>query len=442
MLASTRMPYRSTSFRNLRRSGTALTGSTLFTSIIILVGCASPGPPLPPSLKLPSPVTTLVATRIGDHVDLHWITPTRTTDNKPIAGQVTAEICRDIYFDPRSAPPPPKVVEATKPQTPATKAPTAPCTPLSHIAVQAGSSIAADPLPAALLSGPPGLIGYRIQLRNADGRTAGPSVPVFAGSGAVPDPIASLRVTSTKAGALLEWSANATASATVIELDRKQLEPRPAKSSTTAEDKPAKARLSPAKGSTKGSTSLAKPAASAVPAEIHLRVGETAQPAPDPGGTVDRTVDLGGSYSYVAQRVRTVTVGAYTVEMRSAPSALVTVAMLDVFPPSAPAELIAVPGYLDIAAQSGPQHPSIDLSWQPNTDARLAGYRVYRQQLATPARATSSQGWIRLNEQPLTAPGFRDLTVASGRSYAYRVTAVDLSGNESTPSTPATETAP
>src|SRR5438270_659862 len=60
-----------------------------------VAGCASPGTPLPPSLKLPQPVADLTATRIGNQVVLHWTTPARTTDRLLIAGPVTAEVCRD-----------------------------------------------------------------------------------------------------------------------------------------------------------------------------------------------------------------------------------------------------------------------------------------------------------------------------------------------------------
>src|ERR1035441_7007917 len=64
----------------------------------LLAGCASPGPPLPPSLKLPEIVSASseTATRAGDEVRLHWTTPSRTTDKMLIAGPVTAEICREV----------------------------------------------------------------------------------------------------------------------------------------------------------------------------------------------------------------------------------------------------------------------------------------------------------------------------------------------------------
>src|SRR5690349_4647726 len=47
--------------------------------LLVLFGCASPGPPLPPSLKLPEAVTDLTTSRVGDHVILHWTTPSHTT---------------------------------------------------------------------------------------------------------------------------------------------------------------------------------------------------------------------------------------------------------------------------------------------------------------------------------------------------------------------------
>ena len=69
--------------------------STLAGLVTVLAaGCASPGPPLPPSLKLPQVATKVTAARVGDAVILRWTMPTRTTDKLLIAGPITAEICR------------------------------------------------------------------------------------------------------------------------------------------------------------------------------------------------------------------------------------------------------------------------------------------------------------------------------------------------------------
>jgi hypothetical protein len=158
-----------------------------------LTGCASPGPPLPPSLKLPEVVQagTLTATRVGDQVMLHWTTPSRTTDKLPIMGPITAEICRE-----------PAVGAPAAGAKPAETA----CSPVvQRVRVAPGASDAVDTLPPSLMSGPTHLLAYRVQLRNAAGRTAGASLPVFAASGPSLQPVEDLRVTATKAGAVLEW---------------------------------------------------------------------------------------------------------------------------------------------------------------------------------------------------------------------------------------------
>ncbi len=53
-------------------------------------GCASPGQPQPPSLKLVRFVDDLSAERIGDAVELRWTTPSATTDNLPVPMKISA----------------------------------------------------------------------------------------------------------------------------------------------------------------------------------------------------------------------------------------------------------------------------------------------------------------------------------------------------------------
>ena len=74
---------------------------------------------------------------------------------------------------------------------------------------------------------------------------------------------------------------------------------------------------------------------------------------------------------------------------------------------------------------------SIVLHWDKNTEANLAGYRVYRS-------TTGVGGTYSLqNSTLLTAPGFCDLTikVVNGQTNFYYATAVDTSSQESLPST-------
>lgn len=99
----------------------------------------------------------------------------------------------------------------------------------------------------------------------------------------------------------------------------------------------------------------------------------------------------------------------------------------DVFPPERPQGLQAVYSGLET-------HRSIDLTWTPSEEADLAGYHVYR-------RAGTSES-VRINQEPVKTPSYRDDDVQAGKTYIYAVTAVDARGNEGRPSEPATEKVP
>jgi hypothetical protein len=395
--------------RNAGPTGLAL-------SLALLGGCASPGPPLPPSLKLPEVPTDLSAGRAGDAVTLRWATPSRTTDKLLIAGPIVAEICRETL----TAPP----IPASAPASGAKPVTAGPCAPvLQRLTVAPGESQVMDPLPAALASGPPRLLAYRVQLRNGAGHTAGASGEVLAASGAAPQQIAGLRAQASKAGVVLEWQPELGVSGSndngqsVIELDRTTL------------DAPAAVRAAAASGGLAGLSAPAKE-----PAEVRLRVSASA--APDPGGTIDRNAQFGHTYRYTAQRVRTVVLGAQTLEVRSPPSASVIVTYRDVFPPDAPTGLVAAPAFTGTGDAT--RKPAIDLSWEPDMEPHFAGYRVYRREVD----GTTTQVWSALGSELVTVPAYRDLSVVEGRQYAYRVTAVDSAAKESSPSSEVTEAAP
>ena len=187
------------------------------------------------------------------------------------------------------------------------------------------------------------------------------------------------------------------------------------------------------------------------PSELRFRAGGGLG---DAGGTIDSTAQIGHAYRYTAQRVRTVVLGGQKLELRGVPSVEVTVAVRDVFPPEAPVGLAAVPGFAgepsvgqapgQSAAQTGEQaapqiqRPAIDLSWEPDLEPRVAGYRVYRRDLDGDAASV----WQQLGSELMPMAAYRDLSVVAGRRYAYRVTAVSEAGNESAPSGVVVETAP
>src|SRR5690242_1976122 len=61
---------------------------------LVFSACASMGPPLPPSLELPTAPTDLRASRKGDRVNLTWTLPTTTTDRQTLRELGPTWICR------------------------------------------------------------------------------------------------------------------------------------------------------------------------------------------------------------------------------------------------------------------------------------------------------------------------------------------------------------
>jgi hypothetical protein len=347
-------------------------------------------------------VKDLTAERVGDEVQLHWTTPAKTTDDLPIKGPLTAEICR----------------------APASSIPqsiSSVCMPVNRLPVQPGPSQTADSLPRSLTLDPIALLAYRVQIFNANERSAGQSLEAFAAAGTAPPSVEDLRATPVRAGAMLEWRQQPTTASVVL---TRQLEGAPAPTKAAKPKPPAKPTSKPSpKSTTKPSPTPKQPTTPSPPAEVKL---QTPQQSSDPGGTIDRTAQSGETYRYTAQRVRTAAFPGHSLELRSPASPPIVVLLKDTFPPSPPTGLAAVPG------GATPADASIDLSWEPDTDADLAGYIVYRQQLnPTGALAGST---TRLNATPVVGPAYRDQTAVRGQSYAYRVTAVDTVGNESAPS--------
>ncbi|HEX8343215.1 MAG TPA: fibronectin type III domain-containing protein, partial [Actinoplanes sp.] len=104
----------------------------------------------------------------------------------------------------------------------------------------------------------------------------------------------------------------------------------------------------------------------------------------------------------------------------SAPTATATVTPIDTTAAAAPTGLVAVPG-----------DGHVLLSWDPVAAADLAGYRVYY--------STTPGEWVRAPGTP-TETTYDLVGLTNGTTYAVAVTAVDLAGNESVRSAPASAT--
>jgi len=343
----------------------------------VLAGCGTPGAPQPPSLNLPVAVTDLAASRAGNQVTLTWNMPKRSTDKLLLKNFVSVRVCR------REG---------------------------AGACVVAGAELAFAPgvegaftetLPAALAVGEPRPLSYFVELRNHRGRSAGLSNAAHVLAGVAPAPVDGLSAEVRKQGVVLRWTP-AGSSAEAVRLHRKLLSPPPAK--------PREGMLAP------------RPE----PVNQNLLVEAGARS----GRAIDKEIRFGQSYEYRAQRVARVTVEGQTVELDGELSAPVRIEASDVFPPDAPADLAAVA----TASEDGAEN-AIDLSWQPVTDADLAGYAVYRRE--------GEAVWQRISPaEPLVPPAFHDAQVRPGHTYRYAVSAIGQNGHESARSAETQEIVP
>lgn len=284
------------------------------------------------------------------------------------------------------------------------------CATVAHLAFLPGAQGSfIETLPPAQATGPPRPLRYFVELSNKKGRSAGLSNPAAVLAGQAPAPVSGLTAEVRKDGVLLRWTPGPPEPyPTQVRLQRTLLTPTPAKR-------------------TQGPL-----AAPAEPVRQNLLV-----PAGGMRGVaLDKDIRFGETYSYRAQRVAALTVDGERLELDGPPSPPLRVDAENVFPPAVPTGLVAVA----TPAGNG-EGPSIDLSWQPDTELDLAGYAVYRRQAAAAGQPPTP--WRQISPaQPVVGPGFHDPNVEPGQTYEYAVTAIGENGRESARSVPAEETAP
>lgn len=339
-------------------------------------GCGTPGAPQPPSLNLPDPVTDLAAIRVGDRVSLTWKMPKQSTDKLVLKSNVDVRVCR--------------------------REGNGACQPAAAKLVLAPgeAGIFAETLSSPLASGAPHALTYFVELRNSKGRSAGLSNGAIVLAGQSPAPIVGLRAEVQKEGVVLHWVPDAERAG--VRIHRKLLTP------PTTE--PREGLLTPPPEAT----------------EASLLVDSNTEA----GRAIDKSIRFGETYEYRAQRVMPVEADGKSLELAGEISAPIRVEAKDIFPPAVPAGLVAV-----ATAGENDTPPTIDLSWQPDIEADLAGYIVYRRE--------GDGDWQRISPAPpLAGPAFHDGQVHAGRTYRYAVSAVSQSGHESARSTETMETVP
>jgi hypothetical protein len=349
-----------------------------FLLACMMTGCGAPAAPEPPSLNLPTAVVNLSAVRVADSVHLVWTMPTRTTDRAALKHPITVQVCRMVG--------------------------SGPCANIASLKVPPGGAGAfTDALQSNLIEGSDRLLRYEVFLRNHAGKSAGPSNIAYSAAGACPAAVTGLTHQVRSDGVLLSWKPVPEPGRSIFfRIERKQL---------TAPAAPEEAQHSP----------LAPPAA---PTDqtlaVHSRDGL------DPGHAIDTSALFNQKYSYVLERVATLALSGKTVEVQGPPSEAIEFTTTDIFPPAVPQGLVAV---ADAAGAA------IDLSWLPDSDRDLAGYRIYRRDVKgnLPVRRIASVG---------VETSYRDTGVQTEHTYAYSVSAIDQSGNESKQSPEVEETLP
>jgi hypothetical protein len=347
---------------------------------IVLTSCASPSPPVPPSLEVPKPVSDLKAVRVGNKVYLSWTVPSVTTDHQTVRHLGATRVCRSL--------------EATMTQC---GAPTGEVATGALLGVPAPSKkstpapIAAayvDSLPEELQQrNPYALLTYSVETMNEAGRSSGLSNLARTPAVEAPPPPAHFEGEVTADGVEVRWVASPEVSqpdvSHVYRIYRRE------------------------EGSTKPS----------VAGEIGFGENHFS----------DRSFEWEKNYVYYATSASLVTrPGQPSLQAESQSSDEIRLFTHDVFPPSVPASVQA--------AFSGTQQPFVDLIWAPDTEPDLAGYNIYRHEPGgTP---------VKINSELVKLPAYRDTAIESGRKYFYSISAVDTRGNESGGSGEAEESVP
>jgi hypothetical protein len=282
-----------------------------------LTGCGTPGGPLPPSLGIPKPVSTLQAVRKGATVTLNWSAPSNTTDGELIRKPGKMQLSRTVGAT--------SSVIADVPLEPAVKQD------------QAAAPNATDSLVSLLSAGTADDFAmYSVIATGNSGKGAGPGNQVAVALVPTADPPQRVNATAMPLGISLSWDQS-----------------WPPQNRTHLTTQYAYRIMRKEEGAN-------------TPVMVQqVNAGNTAI------AFVDTGIEWQKHYEYWITPVTLWQGGGKKGEVEGNDSQVVSVFANDVFPPVAPSGLQAV--FSGIA-----QQPAIDLTWTPNTEPDLAGYNVYR----------------------------------------------------------------
>ena len=351
-----------------------------------MLGCGSPAVPIPRHPIIPVPITNLSARQVDDTVLLDFTLPATSTDQQPLAEAPSVEIYRHTTV---------QGVPAVSKRGPKNRnmgqlVDSIPADALPQYQKDGGIEFPAKLDPSELSNETGTEVVYSVRTSISAAKESTDSNPVSLRVYPPPSPVQDLRAMLTETALVLDWNspqqhANAAAKPVAFHIYRAEVDPASAQAAVLD---PSQAKL------------IAPPALLAQTTEMQYR---------------DASAQFGHTYFYSVRD--SVEFGTETVE--SADSAPAVLTAKDIFPPATPQGLEAV-----LVPATNGRPASVELTWTISTEADLSGYNVYRSERA-------DMSGLKLNTEILSAPTFHDMSVLAGKSYYYRVAAVDQSGNES-----------
>lgn len=344
----------------------------VFVSLCFLGGCAADAPPRPPRIQAPQSVTDLTVAQIGHDLLLRFRAPRFAADGRRLSKPIEVEIFREIATRGAASP---ALFGTGKPWTVLKPA-------AVNRLVQNGEIRYRDRLPPEEFSRfENATVAFMVVTltRGFRGhpRLSEPSNVAQVKLLPVPAAIEDVEARQLRGGIELHWA---------------------------APERPSNARSSL---SLTGYTVLR--AAGGAP-KLFTRLAVTRTPF-----YRDAHFQFGIEYTYIVRG--TFTEAGYSAETEDSSPVIIT--PRPVFPPLAPAGLVAV--FTGTA---------VELLWKPDTGPDVAGYNVYRRAAGKPP--------MRLNRGLVRTTVYTDHSSLPPSPFIYWVTAVDVYHNESEPSGEAT----
>ena len=341
---------------------------------LVTAACGIPGPPAPPTTKIPQPVADLEASRTGDTVTLRFSSPLHNTDGSRIeAGRAIVFEIHGAYLGPKPNEDMPEQFKQTAELLRVLPSDAAAAfTEGGQVSVTVPIATFTDPNRSQAI--------YAVRVVDPKGRDAGFSNLASLRTYPAPPVPREFSAMVTEEGVRLSWTALrkeniAAGSSEVVLIGYKIFRGEVVEGSET---------------------------------EFEL-VETISRTTEEIGEWFDRSVVWGTRYAY---RIRSVT-EFFGERTEGFDSDAVEILAEDRFLPAPPSRLVAV---------GGPGR--IDLSWDASPSPDVVGYVVYR------AR-DGLEDPLLLPLDPSPSLAFADETVKPGVEYTYTVAAVDRSGNQS-----------